>query len=62
MVNILAKLKEITTGLNIPGSWAEAEASTIYAKQFDFVLFGIPTIRVDDIRNYFLKRIKQLYD
>lgn len=62
MAVILDKLKEITTELNIPGTWAEAEESRLYAKQFDFVLFGIPALRADDIREYYLKRIKKLYD
>lgn len=57
MQTILNKLKQLTVQLAIPGSWAEAEPSPLIQKQYDYVLFNVPTIRAEDIRNYFVREL-----
>jgi len=60
MQTVLNKLKQLTVQLSIPGSWAEAEPSPLIQKQYDYVLFNVPTIRAEDIRNYFVRELVKL--
>lgn len=61
MERISELLQVVTQGLNIPGTTAEAGISPIYPKQFDFVLFGIPSFRAPNIRTFVREKIKGLF-
>jgi hypothetical protein len=59
---VSTKLRELTTALNLPGTSAEAEPSPVINKQFDYVLFNVPSIRAEDIRNYLVNTLIKLND
>lgn len=61
MTQLSSKLRQITEQLNIDGSAAEAGVSPLSKKQFDYVLFGIPTFRAEEIRGYILREVQELF-
>lgn len=61
MTDVSIKLKVMTEELNIKGTFAEAEVSPVIAKQFDYVLFNVPNLRVKDVRNYLVTQIAAIY-
>lgn len=61
MTQLSAKLRQMTEQLNIDGSAAEAGVSPMSRKQFDFVLFGIPTFRAEEIRGYIVREVQEMF-
>lgn len=61
MTQLSSKLRQITEQLNIDGSAAEAGVSPLSKKQFDYVLFGIPTFRAEEIRGYIIREVTGLF-
>ena len=61
MTQLSAKLRQMTEQLNVDGSAAEAGVSPLSRKQFDFVLFGVPTFRAQEIRNYIVREVQELF-
>jgi hypothetical protein len=61
MTQLSSQLRQITEQLNIDGSAAEAGVSPLSKKQFDFVLFGVPTFRAEEIRGYIVREMQELF-
>lgn len=61
MTQLSSKLRQLTEQLNIDGSAAEAGVSPLSKKQFDYVLFGIPTFRAQEIRGYVVREMQELF-
>lgn len=47
--------------LNIPESYAEASVSPTKPKQYDFMLFNIPTFQADPLKSYFTRKVIGLF-
>ena len=45
--------------LDVIGSQAEAGPSPMFAKRFDFVLYNIPSVQAEALRNIVLTRIRE---
>lgn len=62
MEKLTVLLRKLTTDLAITGGRAEAEVSPILRKQFDYVLFGVPSFRATAIMNFMVSSIVAVFN